>query len=183
MKHKKSAVIAACLTAVLSAVLFCLAACGDGGRDLLWYQDTLLSAELSEDGSARVWCITPDEGGFTAVLTAPASVAGARFTVSDSAAYAAVGTAQIPIGERMSRGVRRAATCLALTEEMLAGIKTAPDGSASAVAHFRGADAEYTVAFGADGLPLWIEVRQGGDICRYTVQNIEFPEKSSGESG
>jgi len=174
---------AAC-AAVCVLLLCSLAGCGGEARSLLWYQDSAAYAELAEGESGRVWRITRMDGGFEAVLTAPASVAGVTFTVTGDTAYAVSGEVKIPVGARMTQGARRAAACLALSEEMLSGIESDPPaGEAWAVlAHFRGADADYAVAVGADGLPLWIEETRAGAVCRFAVRGIGLPEAQTSEA-
>lgn len=147
-----------------------LTACAPGEeRSLLWYQSEMTAASLTENG--RTWRVIFAPGGFTAVLTAPESVAGVTFAVTESAAYASVGDLSIPVGETMLTGARRAAACLSLSDGMLTGIDANPAAGDdwAVLAHYRTPDAEYDVALGADGLPIRIDERRDGETCRWTV--------------
>lgn len=173
MKHARIALIL--------ALLFTLCGCDAGQRSLLWYQDTLIWAEL--DDGERVWRITPGaaEDDFTAELTSPAAVAGVTFTVAGDTAYASLDGVRIPVGERMMLGARRAMACLSLSENMLTEVETVADEAWTVLAHFFADGETYTVAFDADGLPLWIEMGAAENAHRYTVLSLETTDTKDTE--
>lgn len=167
--------------ALVLILLFCLGGCAAGQRSLLWYQDTLIWAEL--DDGERVWRITPGdtETDFTAELIAPAAVAGVTFTVAGNAAYAAADGVRIPVGARMLFGARQAKKCLSLSEDTLTAVETAVGESWAVLAHFSIDGEKYTVAFDADGSPLWIEVGAAESARRYTVLAMETTDTKDTE--
>ena len=155
-------------TAVRSAVcllILLLSGCSSlSSRDLLWYQDSMTAAVLTETDSGRSWRITLSGQEFTAELLAPPSVAGIRFTAGTEA-YAEAGEVRIPIGEVMLTGARRAKGCLTLSPDALTGLEPCSDGGV--LADFSTSDARYTLCLGEDGLPRWITVQDSIGNCRY----------------
>ena len=160
-----------CHTAVCSAVcllILLLAGCTAGtDRDLLWYQDGMSAAILTESDSGRVWRIVPTDGGFTAELTEPASVRGITFTVSETEAYASAGDVRIPVNDAMLTGARRALSCLTLSEDDLTGIDPSPEGGVTA--RFTAENAQYELRIAPDGLPAAAELRENGTVFRYEI--------------
>ena len=157
-------------TAVCSAVcllILLLTGCRAPERNLLWYQDGMSAAILTESDSGRVWRIVPTDGGFTAELTAPASVCGITFTVSETEAHASAGEVRIPVGDAMLTGARRALSCLTLSEDDLTGIDPSPEGGVTA--RFTGDTAQFVLCIGTDGLPTCIEIRENGTVFRYEI--------------
>lgn len=156
-------------TAVCSAVcllILFLAGCHAGPeRDLLWYQDSMTAAVLTESDSGRVWRLTLTDGGFTAELTAPASVRGITFTVSETEAYARAGDVRIPVNDAMLTGARRALSFFTLSPDDLTGIEPSPGGGVTA--SFTSGDVQFVLFIGEDGLPQQMEVRENGRSVRY----------------
>lgn len=160
-----------CHTAVCSAVcllILFLAGCTAGtDRDLLWYQDAMTAAVLTESDSGRVWRITLTDEGFSAELTAPASVRGITFTVSETEAYARAGDVRIPVNDAMLTGARRALSCLTLSPENLTGLEPSPEGGVTA--RFTAENAQYELRIATDGLPEAAELRENGTVFRYEI--------------
>lgn len=158
-------------TAVCSAVcllILLLAGCHAGpGRDLLWYQDSMTAAVLTESDSGRAWRITLTEEGFTAELTAPASVRGITFTVSETEAYAQSGDVRIPVNDAMLTGARRALSCFTLSLDSLTGIEPSVNGGVKA--SFTSGDVQFVLSIGEDGLPRQMEVRENERSVRYEI--------------
>ena len=156
-------------TAVRSAVcllILLLAGCSSASsRDLLWYQDSMTAAVLTETESGRSWRLTFSGQDFTAELLAPPSVAGIRYSTAGSEAYAEAGEVRIPVGEGMLTGARRAKGCLTLSPDALTGIEPCSDGGV--LADFSTPDARYTLCLGEDGLPRWITVQDSLGSIRY----------------
>ncbi len=156
-------------TAVCSAVcllILFLAGCSTGPeRDLLWYQDSMSAAVLTESDSGRVWRINLTDGGFSAELTAPDSVRGITFTVSETEAYAQAGDVRIPVNDAMLTGARRALSCFTLSPDSLTGIEPSVNGGVTA--SFTAGDVQFVLSIGENGLPRQIEVRENGRSVRY----------------
>lgn len=158
-------------TAVRSAVcllILLLAGCSPASsRDLLWYQDSMTAASLTENESGRAWLVTVTDDGFTAMLTAPPCVAGIVFTVSGTESYAEAGAVRIPVEDAVLTGARRAACCLTLSPDGLSGIAPSTDGGVTA--HFSAGETEYVLHIGEDGLPHQAEVIENGVSYRYEI--------------
>lgn len=163
--------------ALFLSLLVLLASCRSGEtRGLLWYQDAMSAATLTEE-SGLAWRIVLRPDGFSATLTAPDEVAGIVYSVEGTAATIRAGDITIPVSDEMMRGARRAARCLMLTDDRLIGVETAKAGERYAVlAHYESADGAYDVAIDADGCPVWIEARDAAGSQRYAVTLERMPE-------
>ncbi len=157
--HRKITRISA---AVIAATL--LGGCAAQEKNLLSYQDGVEYADLEEGG--RVWRVTPEDGGFTAVITAPEAAAGITFRLSGTEASASAAGMQIPLGERMHRVVSALTGCLALRTEEITGTRTDPPAGYTLLTFADGTSAAVSDA----GKPLWFE--RGG--VRYTVKEISM---------
>ncbi len=148
------------LTAVLLALL-CpwLSGCMQSTRPLLWYQDVLLSADVSADG--QTYRLSPTEDGFTVTILAPSESAGITFTVTDVSAAVSADGLEIPVSEAMTAGAARLIALFTLEETRVSEVH--PDKETETVrARFTAADGErITAVFGADGLPVSFETEAG----------------------
>lgn len=164
---KRSCIKIAAAACAALCFLFRLTGCARGGRPVLWYQDALEAAVLEEGG--RTWTLAPVPGGFSVRLDAPASAAGVTFTVTDAASYASAGGVSIPVTEAMLAGAGRLAALFTLREEELFELAASHADGEAAIARYRGAAGETSVALGADGAPLYFEDAAG----RVTVVRLD----------
>lgn len=146
--------------AVIAAIL--LGGCAAQEKNLLSYQDSVEYADLEEGG--RVWRVTPQDGGFTAVICAPESAAGITFRLSDTEASASAAGIKIPLGVRMSNALASLTGCLALQAEEIISARADPRAGYTLLTFADGTAAAVSDA----GEPLWFE-RAG---VRYTVKEI-----------
>lgn len=137
-------------TAACAAVcLLFLAGCGSAPRDLLWYQDSLISATLSREETVCRLC--PTEDGYTVEILAPASLSGIQFTVNEAGAFVSSGSVTLPAQGRMRTLPDAAAALFRLDPAFLSELRV-ENGVTSAV--FEQPSSVYTVRIGAEGLPL-----------------------------
>ncbi len=151
------------LPAVLCALI---TACGAGSRPLLWYQDVLVSATVS-DGT-HTWRIAPIDGGFTAEIISPPEASGVTFSLTDVSASVSVEGVEIPVSDAMTSGARRLIDLFTLDETRVSDVR--PDkGTQTTHARFQTDGGEISIIIGADGLPASFEASAG----TYTVTSCE----------
>ena len=160
----KSGIKTLLLTALLfAAICLSLTGCMQSSRPLLWYQDVLVSADVSADG--QTYRIVPIADGFTVTVLAPGESAGITFAVTDVSATVSVEGIEIPVSDAMTAGAARLISFFTLEETRVSEVH--PDkGSGTVRARFTAADGErVTAVFGTDGLPVSFETAAG----TYTV--------------
>ena len=156
----KSGIKTLFMTAVLLALLCpLLGGCMQNTRPLLWYQETLIHADVSTDG--QTYRIAPAADGFTVTILAPIESAGVTFTVTDVSSVVSAYGMEIPVSEAMTAGAARLISLFTLEEARVSEVH--PDKESQTVrARFKTADGDSVCAiFGADGLPVSFETETG----------------------
>lgn len=159
-----------CRTAACAAVCLLLAGCSSPRRTLLWYQSELTAVTLCE--SPLVWRLTKQPDGWCAALTAPDSVAGITFTLTESGTFVSCGSVQIPVTDAVSHTASVLPTLFSLEETDLVSLTPEPDGTVTALYHTP--DGTVTVSFAPDGSPTAIST----PTHTYTLTDLTLPPQS-----
>ena len=146
------------LTLLLAAAFLFAAGCTQSDRPLLGYQDTLVSADVS-DGT-HTWRISPTDGGFTAVILTPPEAEGVTFLLTDVSSSVSLADVTVPVSDKMTAGARRLAALFTLDEARISEVR--PDKDTQTVrARVRTDEGEITVTLGKDGIPVSFETSNG----------------------
>ncbi len=155
------------LAASLAALCLFFGGCAPASRPLLWYQDALVSADLTV--GERSYRLSAVPGGYAVTVLAPMESAGVTFTVTDVSSFVSYGEVEIPVTESMTAGASRLIALFTLEDARVSEVT--PDKKANTVrARIRDAAGNTVFAtFGPDGLPVSFET----DTGLYTVTNCQ----------
>ncbi len=164
MRHRILQITAACTAVCLLLLAGCAAV---PARDLLWYQKTLVSAEVA-DGTS-VWRVAPTPDGWS--VTLHMEEGDAVFTLGSAASSVSCGGITIPVSEAMLSGARRAAALFSLASDALSEVRTG-EGDAAVRARFVTETAEIVLGLRADGLPVYFEETTSCGTVRWLVLSM-----------
>lgn len=164
MKHTTALLLTAVL---LTAFCPLLAGCTKDARPLLWYQDVLVSADVSDGTTAWHLRVIPD--GFTAEIVSPPEAAGVTFRITSTSASVCADGVEIPVSDRMTAGAQRLIELFTLDGTRVSDVRPVEDKAGVRAQFSTQSGRTVTVVFGADGLPVSFETDTGA----YTVETCE----------
>ncbi len=165
MVHRILQITAACAAVCLLLLAGCAAA---PARSLLWYQETLVSAEIA-DGTCA-WRVAPTPDGWS--VTLHMEEGDAVFALGSAGCSVSCGGVTIPVGEAMTSGARRAAALFSLAPEALCEVRT-DEGDGTVRARFRTETAQIVLGLRADGLPVYFEETTARGTVRWLVLAVD----------